>query len=68
MVDDGWGVPGEMLGPLEECLVYPTEEVRAIEMELFWVWVAGFFRSFEGAYDDVPSAFREDGSESLMAN
>lgn len=59
-------VPGEVLGCIAERVMYPSEQVRSVEMELFWVWVAAFIQSFDGAYDDVPGAFREDGTESLI--
>lgn len=61
------GVPGELIGPAPERMRYASDTDRHDHLAEFWLWVESFVVSHPGGYDDVPLAFREEGTDSLMA-
>jgi hypothetical protein len=61
-------VPGQLLGPALERMTYADDDAADAELEQFWRWVAEFADTFPGDYDDLPSAFREPGTDALRHN
>jgi hypothetical protein len=61
-------VPGQLLGPALERMTYADDDSAHDELEKFWEWVAAFVATFPGLYDDLPSAFREPGTDALRNN
>lgn len=61
-------VPGQLLGPALERMTYADERAADDELEHFWAWVEAFLLTFPGVYEDLPSAFREPGTDALREN
>lgn len=61
-------VPGQLLGPALERMTYADDDAAEDELAEFWGWVAEFVGTFPGDYDDLPSAFREPGTDALRDN
>jgi len=65
MMDPNEGGP---IGPPREHLEFLNAEHCLVEVRYFWSMIEAFFASFPEDYDDIPAAFREDGSEQLLHN